>query len=318
MMLARKVFLAYAKTWCGFDEEPPLSVYSECMLRLMAVEPGERNGLMLLTETPLMGATDLVRLYLEAPEGRSRKLVSVGWQDVAHLSEEAQAEMRQSMLPHEVEARTQGRPMLGSGAVFPIPESDIVVPDFEIPEYWPRGAGLDVGWTGATFCVYAAHDRDNDIVYLTGEYARSMAEPAVHTSAIRARGKYIPIFIDPASNASSQVDGKKLFSIYRELGLNVYFADNGREAGFYAVWERLSTGRLKIFQSCKKWLDEFRVFARDSNGQIIQESKFHGMAATRYCLLNTLSQWKPEVPTSPQQERHMSFFAIPRSDQWMA
>lgn len=291
---------------------------AESMLRLMAVDPSERNGLMLLTETPLMGATDLVRQFLEAEEGGPRKLVSVGWQDVAHLSQEAQAEMRQSMLPHEVEARTQGRPMLGSGAVFPIPESDIVVKDFEIPDHWCRGAGMDVGWTGQTFVIWGAHDRDNDVVYLTGEYARSMAEPAVHTSAIRARGKYVPIFIDPASNASSQVDGKKLFSIYRDLGLNVYFADNGREAGFYAVWERLSTARLKVFQSCRKWLDEFRVFARDSNGQIIQESKFHGMAATRYCLLNTLSQWKPEVPKPPQQERHMTFYGIPRSDQWMA
>jgi hypothetical protein len=89
---------------------------------------------------------------------------------------------------------------------------------------------------------------------LTGEYARSMAEPAVHTAAIKARGN-MPIFIDPASNASNQIDGRKLFEIYRRSGLNVFMADNGRDAGFFEVWTRLSTGRLKIFQSCKRWLE---------------------------------------------------------------
>lgn len=173
-------------------------------------------------------------------------------------------------------ARTQGRRMLGAGAVYPIPEADIVIPDFEIPEHCPRGARMDVDWTGQTFCIWGAHDRDNDTVYLTGEYARAMAEPAVHVAAIGSRGKFVPIFIDPASNASNQIDGRKLFEIYRRSGLNVSMADNGRDAGFYEVWTRPNTGRLKIFQSCKRWLDEFRVFARDSNGQIIQEAKFHG------------------------------------------
>jgi hypothetical protein len=224
----------------------------------------------------------------------------LGWQDVPHLSEEAKSELLKSILPHEVEARTQGRPMLGAGAVYPIPESEIVIPDFEIPEHWPRGAGMDVGWTGQTFCIWGAHDRDNDVVYLTGEYARAMAEPAVHVAAIGARGKYIPIFIDPASNASNQIDGRKLFEIYRRSGLNVLMADNGRDAGFFEVWTRLSTGRLKVFRSLKRWLDEFRVFARDSNGQIIQEAKFHGQAATRYLLLNTLNQWRPEKPRVQQ------------------
>jgi hypothetical protein len=73
-------------------------------------------------------------------------------------------------------------------------------------------------------------------------------------------------------------------------------ADNGRDAGFFEVWTRLSTGRLKVFHSLRHWLDEFRVFARDSNGQVIQEAKFHGQAATRYLLLNRLGQWRPEKP----------------------
>jgi len=42
-------------------------------------------------------------------------------------------------------------------------------------------------------------NRDNDIVDLTGEHARSMAEPPVRVAATGARGQKVPIFIDPAS-----------------------------------------------------------------------------------------------------------------------
>ena len=52
-------------------------------------------------------------------------------------------------------------------------------------------------------------------------------------------------------------------------------AENAREAGIYEVWMRLSTGKLKVFRSCRNWLDEFRIFARDENGKIINEQKFH-------------------------------------------
>jgi hypothetical protein len=106
--------------------------------------------------------------------------------------------------------------------------------------------------------------------------------------------------VDPASNASSQVDGQRLLQIYRGLGLSLQTADNAREAGIYAIWTRLSTGRLKVFRSCGNWLDEFRIFARDENGQIMNEAKFHLQAATRYLLLDTLSNWRAAQP-KPQK-----------------
>ncbi len=44
------------------DEEPPLEVYTECLMRTMTT-----NGLVILTFTPLNGYSDVVRLYLETP-----------------------------------------------------------------------------------------------------------------------------------------------------------------------------------------------------------------------------------------------------------
>lgn len=46
------------------DEEPKLEIYTECLLRLMSTVPGEPNGLLVLTETPLLGISDLMVTFM--------------------------------------------------------------------------------------------------------------------------------------------------------------------------------------------------------------------------------------------------------------
>jgi phage terminase large subunit-like protein len=287
-------FYGTKKDVVWLDEEAAQKIYAECLMRTLATVPGEPNGIILVTFTPLWGMTDLAKDFIQAEEGGPKHLITATWDDAPHLTKETRDELYKSIPPHEREARTEGRPMLGSGAVYPVPEAEIVVPDFSIPAHYFRGYGMDVGWS-KTAAIFGALDRDNDIVYLTGEHYRGQAEPPIHAAAIKARGN-MPGFIDPASNASSQEDGRQLFQIYRQLGLNLQMAENAREAGIYAVWTRLSTGRLKVFRSCKNWLDEFRTFARDENGKIIGEAKYHLMAAPRYLLLDTVGRWQTEQP----------------------
>lgn len=55
----RKKFQGTAKHACWLDEEPPMDVYSECMLRLMTTD-----GLMMLTFTPLLGLSDVALMFL--------------------------------------------------------------------------------------------------------------------------------------------------------------------------------------------------------------------------------------------------------------
>jgi phage terminase large subunit-like protein len=52
------------------DEEPKLEIYTECLLRLMSTVPGEPNGTLVLTETPLLGVSELMISYMPdlAPE----------------------------------------------------------------------------------------------------------------------------------------------------------------------------------------------------------------------------------------------------------
>ena len=117
----------------------------------------------------------------------SRFVLTMGWSDVPHLSEDQRREMLAALPPHQRDARSKGIPQLGSGAIYPVPESEITVSDFEIPVHWPRAYGMDVGWN-RTAAAFGALDRDSDILYIYSEHYRGQAEPSIHAQAIKARG----------------------------------------------------------------------------------------------------------------------------------
>lgn len=213
----------------------------------------------------------------------SKYVVTAGWDDVPHLDEKTKAELLASTPPYLREARSKGIPSLGAGAIYPISEREIIVDPFKIPPYFPRVYGLDVGWK-RTAAVWLAHDRSTDTVYAYTEHYRGQAEPSIHAAAIRARGEWIPGAIDPAARGRMQDDGKQLIEMYRNLGLRLGLAKNEVEAGLYSVWERLSTGRLKIFKTCQNLLLEYRGYHRDEKGKIVKEDD-HLMDALRYAVL---------------------------------
>lgn len=205
------------------------------------------------------------------------------WDDVPHLTQKQRDELMEGIPPYQRDARSKGVPQLGSGAIYPVAESDIVCDAFGIPTFWPRAYGLDVGWN-RTAAIWGAHDREAEIVYLYAEHYRGQAEPVVHVDGIRSRGAWMTGAIDPASRGRGQRDGEQLFQNYVDLGLNIVPAENGVEAGLFDVWQRLSTGRLKVFSTCQSWLAEFRLYRRDEKGHVVKTMD-HLMDATRYLIV---------------------------------
>jgi phage terminase large subunit-like protein len=284
------------------DEEPPLDIYTECLLRTMT-----NNGMLLLTFTPLMGMSQVVLAFLpngQLAEGSSdsKFTVMATWDDVPHLDDAVKKELWESIPPFQRDARSKGVPQLGAGAIYPVPESDIVVDDFPIPEHWAKVYGMDVGWN-RTAVVWGAIDRDTDTVYLFSEHYRGQAEPIVHAESIKSRGDWIPGVIDPASRGRSQVDGMQLYEQYLQMGLLLQPAVNAREAGLYAVWQRLSSGKLKVFKSLSSWLSEFRLYRRDEKGAIVKEND-HIMDATRYLVMSGIDAASTEPRKQKQNHQH--------------
>ena len=284
------------------DEEPDLGIYTECLLRTMT-----NNGMVMLTFTPLLGMSEVVLSFL--PDGRldaagvspTKYVVMATWDDAPHLTEQSKKELWNSIPPFQRDARSKGIPQLGAGAIYPVPETDLLVDPFAIPAHWPRGYGMDVGWN-CTAAVWGAHDRQTDTLYLTHEHRRSQAEPSVNAFGIKAPGDWIPGFIDPASRGRGQKDGSQLLYDYQQLGLKLQIADNGVESGLYSVWNRMSTGRLKVFRSMQNWLQEFRLYRRDEKGHVVKAND-HLMDATRYLESRVQQMIVKPVAKKPTDQR---------------
>lgn len=213
----------------------------------------------------------------------SRYVVQAGWRDVPHITKKDEEELGANLLPHQKEARKNGTPSLGSGAIYPIDEDEVFIDPIVLPKFFARGYGLDVGWN-KTAAVWGAWDRDNDIIYAYSEHYRGQAEPSVHASAIKARGKWIKGAIDPAARGRSQIDGEKLIEKYEQNGLLITKAQNAVEAGLLEVYQRLSEGRLKIFNTLSHTKSEFRIYRRNEKGLIVKKND-HAMDALRYLVM---------------------------------
>jgi len=214
------------------------------------------------------------------------------------LSEAAKAELSASYLPHEIEARTLGIPSLGRGAVYPLAQGDYTCDPFPLPAYFPRSFGLDVGWNW-TSAVWLAVDLENDVDYFYREYERSEAPPDIHVAAIRSSGDWVPGVVDPSAKQRSQVDGRNLFAEYVRLGLKLTVADNAVEAGILHLYQRLASGRTKVFRTCTKLLEDMRFYHRDENGRVVKE-RDHLPDACRYVSLSgrSIAKCKPIAPVT--------------------
>lgn len=275
----REAFQGTEQDGIWLDEEPPMAVYTECLLRTMT-----NDGCVMLTFTPLRGMSDVVLSFMPGgaiPEngGGSKTVVSATWDDVPHLSKQAKDDLWAAIPPFQRDARSKGLPQLGAGLIYPVPESVFLCDPFEIPKHWPRSYGLDVGWN-KTAAIWGADDPETDTEYWYSEHYQGEEQPAIHAAAIKARGM-MPGCIDPASFGRGQADGRQVVQLYRDAGLDLTEAINAVEAGIFHVWERLSTGRLKIFRTLANTLSELRLYRRDEKGKVIKE-RDHAMDAGRY------------------------------------
>lgn len=288
----RSKFQGTHKHFIHPDEEPPQDVYDEMFMRTTAVGEKER-GIILMTMTPLGGMTPLIQTYIDKMVSGvpvdGRVFVQAGWEDNIYLSEDERIDLakRFASRPHELEARMKGIPSIGSGMIYPIEESRIVCDPFPIPDHYRRVIGMDFGWTNPTAAVWLAHDTQTDIVYVYAEYSQTELTPQTHTNNIHRLGNWIPAVGDPSGQQTDKGDGERLLDKYTQHGLNITPADNEVETGLQEVFERMLSGRLKIFSNCEMVLSERRAYARDEKGRV-KKMRDHLMDALRYGVVSGL------------------------------
>ncbi|KAF3997540.1 terminase large subunit domain-containing protein [Glaciimonas immobilis] len=263
-----------AKDGVWLDEEPPMPIYSEANMRTMTT-----GGMMLSTYTPVEGMGEVTQSFLDVDKPEDKFLLLAGWDDVPHLTDEMKKRYMLSVPIHEREARTTGIPTIGSGKIYSVKTDDLLCDPFKLPEHWPKGYAIDVGWN-KTAALWGALDRDSDTLYLYSEHYMGEASPAAHSSAVKGRGEMMG-FIDPASRGRSQHDGSQLLQMYRNEGLTLLLADNAVEAGIFDVYQRMISGRIRIFRSLMNLQKELPMYRRDAHGKIVKQND-HLLDTLRY------------------------------------
>jgi phage terminase large subunit-like protein len=285
-LAGREAFQGETLDWAWADEEAPIDVYTELLTRLNV-----GNGPVWLTETPLLGVSEVVRRFLHE-KSPDRHVTMMTIDDVNHFSAEEKQRIIASYPKHEMEARTKGIPILGSGRIFPIEESKIACEHRSFPSHWPRIGGCDFGWDHPFAAVELVWDRDSDVVYVARTHRLKESTPIEHAAALRSWGRDLR-WAWPRDGKRETLEGAgiSLAEQYRDQGLNMLpehaqFEDGSVsvEAGLMMMLDRMRTGKLKVFKEHNDWWEEFRLYHR-KDGKVVKEGD-DLLCATRYGLMS--------------------------------
>ena len=198
------------------DEEPAIEIYTEVLTRTNV-----GSGPVYLTFTPLLGVSEVVRRFL-MEKSPDRHVTSMTIDDVKHYSDEEKARIIASYPAHELEARTKGIPVLGSGRIFPVEEGMIAIEQRDFPTHWPRIGGMDFGWDHPFAAVELVWDRDSDTIYVSRTYRCRETTPIMHAAALRPWGKDLR-WAWPRDGRRETLEGAgiALADQYRAQGLEV-------------------------------------------------------------------------------------------------
>lgn len=279
------------------DEEPPQDIWSQYLRATIST-----NGILYMTFTPEEGFTAVVNSFLNDLK-KGQAVITATWTDAPHLTAKdgqltEKAKQLWSAFPaHERDMRSKGVPFMGSGLVFPFTEEQLAVDPIDIPRHWPKIIGIDFGMDHPFGAAKLAWDRDGDIVYVIADYSETRAIPAVHAAAIRPWGSWIPVAWPHDGLNTEKSTGDELRQSYSDAGLNMlpqratnppdYRQDqkegeggNSVEASILHMYERMETGRWKVFKTCRNWFDEQRIFHR-KDGKLVK-LRDDVLSASRY------------------------------------
>lgn len=274
------------------DEEPDLDIYTEALTRTNATK-----GFVYLTFTPLKGMSEVVRRFLLEPSA-DRSDTNMTIMDALHIAPGERQRIIDSYPAHEREARINGTPILGSGRIFPIAESEIACKPFnplDMPWYWTEIAGIDFGWDHPTAAAKLLYDIQGDVVYVTNVYKRREATPLIHAAALKPWGKELQWAWPHDGLQHDKGSGEQLCKQYQNQGLKMLgekatFDDdrsNGVEAGIAEMLMRMESGRFKVFSHLTEFWEEFRLYHR-KDGKVVKEyddilcSVRHALMMIRY------------------------------------
>lgn len=280
----RTSFQGYTLDAIIFDEEPHPAVHGELVTRVMTT-----GGKLIYSFTPLKGMSEVAMTLLNeeklAEKDRRIGIVHASMYDVPHITPDMIEASKRVWPRMEWDARIYGKISTGQGMFYPIPDDEIGVKRFYVPDNWPRFMGFDYGFR-RTAAVYLAVDPQTKIVYLYDLIVMKDSTPADHYMAMRMKGS---LWIPGASETALTMDsGQSRLEYYQELGLNLYPAKEAKKnllASIDVVYQYLVSGQLKVFSDLTQWFAEKATYHLTEKMKVT-DLPHDLMDATRYAIVD--------------------------------
>lgn len=316
-----------------FDEQPPDDFFSEIVTRTATTQ-----GQVLCSFTPLKGLNGLVSKFWNREEGYD--YVRVAWDDVPEydpwgepfLLMETRRQLERDYLPHEREARMQGKPIMGKGAVFQIRSWPTYKPseiDFRSLPNIQRIIALDLGLvndkTVITLMYWDPYERS---AWLHKQIVVQGVEEAVPTQYInhllRPEVFGTPIVLPPDASTPGRytMSSTSIRELFESYELNVYQkpimnppdsegrVTNHKSYGINQMRQMLEVGSLMVNENCQDFLREAQNYYVDQQGRFSDPDDC--IDSARYAILGCLNglaePWDGRTPQqrmAAQRERYV-------------
>jgi phage terminase large subunit-like protein len=280
------------------DEQPRDDEIVSELIRALAQTPTGQEGRLYLSATPLVGWTPMIKRFWNGEANHG--MVRYSWDDVPLelLDQKTRDLLKTSWLPWEIESRTQGIPMAGSGAVFQVDWRDIVLPTTPPIEPWYKLlGGIDFGRSpDPTVIVWLAHDPRTDTIIVYDEQVCKNMTPIEYAPFILNRGKHIPLAWPADGSRKGYTETTSaIHELTNKYGINTldsYFTNpdgsRGIDYGLQSIIQRMRMGKFKISPHCVALIDECKQYHTNKTaaGRVQFAGSDHAIDAMRYAALS--------------------------------
>ena len=316
-----------------FDEQPPDDFFSEIVTRTATTQ-----GMVMCSFTPLKGLNGLVSKFWNREQGYD--YIRVAWDDVPELDpwgepfllKSTREQLSRDYLPHEREARMQGKPIQGKGAVFSIrdwPTYKTGDHDFRLMPNIQRIIALDLGLVNDKTVISLMYwEPVERTAFLHRQIVVQGIEEAVPTQYVNhllrpeVFGTPIVLPADASTPGRYTMSAASIRELFEQYELNVLTkpimnppdsqgrVTNHKSYGINQMRQMLEVGSLQVNENCTYFLNEARNYYVDTQGRFSDPDDC--IDSARYALLGCLNghaePWDNRTPAqrmAAQRDRYV-------------
>ncbi|MBO4570126.1 MAG: terminase family protein, partial [Clostridia bacterium] len=303
----RDKFQGTSLDFVWFDEEPPLDIYNECVMRVL-----DKQGDIFGTMTPLKGLTFVYDyIYLNKFNDPEVWCEFIEWADNPYLSADEIKRLSTTMGESELESRRFGRftDIANSIVYKEFDEKVNVIEPFNVPRDWFDMISIDPGLHNPLSCHFYAQDYDGNI-YVIAEHYQSNITVEEHSIAIKQICKelnwptgfngYINAIIDSAASQKTLASEKSVVDLFYDFGIMVnpnvnkdLFSGISRVKSY--LKDANGKAHLFIFSNCVNLIREIKGYFWGDEEKPVKKDD-HALDELRYYIMT-----KPEQKTKKDE-----------------